>query len=192
MFTRIHIYTFVLCVLTFAACSKDKDTSGGGTQPSDLAALVNSIEPQIVEDLASYCAAQCTGSQSELCEDDFGDDRLSEDDAACIFIESSAEELDQLETYYNCLKTASTETQMCLTSLTSCDDDQANGCLEAFDNNGETCEMLQNLEYQLRINVACFGQEPDFDCMDGTGIQGDFVCDGDEDCENGADEANCE
>ena len=208
-------FVLAICLLAFAGCGNDEEssdtnemagtemagtemagtemTTGGLTEPSDLVEAFDAVEPAIGEGIMNYCSAQCTGNESELCADIFfGGNPISEDDAACIFIESSVEELAELESFVNCLKTASEEVQMCLSALTSCDDAQVESCLDGFETSSGSCEMNFSAEYQSRIGVACFGEEPDFDCMDGTGVPGDYVCDGDMDCSNGADEANCE
>ena len=82
------------------------------------------------------------------------------------------------------------EVNTCLSALMMCDDQQFGECLTAYDDNN--CEMLIAEDYLNRIGVACFGEAEDFICDDGNAISGDYVCDGDADCEGGEDEESCE
>ena len=76
---------------------------------------------------------------------------------------------------------------MCISSLMMCDDQQFEDCLDT----ANPCAERAPQEYLDRIGVACFGNDPDFICEDGTAIPGEYVCDGGADCDGGEDEAEC-
>ena len=163
------------------------ETGETWTEPSDLVRDFNAVEISIVTERDAYCVNCAT---TEVCGDEFvADDVISQDDAGCIFIESTSEELVALQSFISCLQDSADEANACIAAINMCDDNQFEDCLDQY--GGDECEMLMSADYLNRIEVACFGGTEDFICDDGTAIPGDYVCDAEADCEDGSDEANC-
>ena len=188
-----------LGMMTLIACGKDDDSSqesqnetqGGWLEPSDLVRDFDSIESGIKTEFDRYCGL-CNAGASEECADGFNPKTFEDDDAACIFIESTSEELAGLESYFTCLNTASAETVMCMSAITACGDEAWNSCLQGFDDRAEVCDMMRDEAHAQKINEACYGELPPYVCEDGQPIEGEYVCDGENDCAGGEDERDCE
>ena len=187
-----------LGMMTLIACGKEDDSpqdnpsepQGGWLEPSDLVRDFNSIESGIKTEFDRYCQL-CTEGASEECTDEFYPKTFEDDDAACIFIESTSEELAGLESYFACLNSASAEAVMCMSAITACGDEAWNSCLQGFDSQAEVCDMMKDQAYEQKIEEKCFGVLPPYVCDDGEAIEGDYVCDGDNDCAAGEDESDC-
>lgn len=161
--------------------------SNAWTEPSDLASAYNSVQESIVAERDTFCEG-C--AMTEVCGDEFvADNEISVDDAGCVFIESTSEELSSLQAFFECQQSKADEAIACIAALDACDEQQFEDCLDLSD--GSSCEMLIEGEYLQRIGVACFGEAEDYICEDGNPIPGDYVCDGEPDCTGGEDEADC-
>ena len=161
--------------------------TAGWTEPNELSTDLNMVEGSIASSLSTYCG-MC--GELEVCGDEIEPDEISEDDAGCIFIESSSEELNGFESYVSCLLEEAEKSANCLNMLDACDQEDAEQCLDSF--NPESCIDLISSEYTSRIDIACLEGEEAYICGDGTEIDGSWVCDDEADCSGGEDEADCD
>ena len=187
-----------LGVMTLIACGKEDDSpqnnpneSQEGWLASDFVRDFNSIGSGIKTEFDRYCQL-CAEGTSEECTDDFELEMLEDDDAACIFSESTSEELSRLESYVACLNGASAEAVMCMSAIMACGDEVWKGCLQGFDDRVDVCDMMKDQSYDQRIGEVCFGALPPYVCDDGESLEEDLVCDGNNDCAGGEDESDCD
>ncbi len=109
----------------------------------------------------------------------------SAEEATCM-LTATPEERAALDAYIACEEMYYAEFKSCVDAIMDCSADSFDACLEPV-YYLESCMQLDNA-YGSRINVECFGGEPDFTCGDGATISGDWVCDGQPDCADSSDE----
>ena len=164
--------------------------SDGAVFAEELAALITRIDSDAYSAIDSYCEMLCAEGSSEEC----ADERIAEpypvEDAACIIMNSTAEELDSAIASVMCIIEANAAVVECVNGLMACDDEALYACYDTA--NPSACQPPAE-DYQARINMACF-PETDFICFDGSSIDAEQVCDGTPDCEDGEDEdpSECE
>ena len=114
------------------------------------------------------------------CDDDDNDGYVSE---GCVAAANNMQSCDlYTDGTVNCAMDYETPKDSCYAfcvAEASCDDLEAFYC--SF---GESNELTDSFG-------GCDTLSESYACGDGTEIEGYYVCDGEEDCDNGADEANC-
>ena len=153
-------------ILATVGCTGGGGSGGGG----------GAVRAAYLDFGNAYCACE-TADQMQACQSGFQNQASEIDCEVGVFVREG------LGSTIDCLTAEIRSRTSCLSSA-SCDPEAVDACLEA----DTTCPEIPGAIEEM-AQAEC--GEPDFMCGDGGTVPADWRCDGEADCQDASDEANC-